>query len=91
MFFKPKPKPEMKKAIELVGEAIEIAYKHLRDKKYQPTESDLKLFERLGEELWHKHCTAKYIARNMGQRFRGEPEGAKKFTDKEVFDWHYPP
>ena len=75
----------------MVGDAVEVAYKYLRDKKFKPNESDVKLFEHLEKILWENHATAGYIARCMRQRMNGEPEGSKKFTDPEVFDYHYPP
>ncbi len=90
MFFRKKQKQPLEEAVSLINQAIEIAYTYKRDKTYQPTEEDLVLFEQLGEALWSNHATAQYIARCMGQRFRGEPEGARKFTDPEVFDYHYP-
>ena len=89
--FKPKQKPPLEGAIRMVGDTVEVAYKYLRDRKHMPTEEELKLLDQLVEALWQNHATAQYIARNMHQRFRGEPEGAKKFTDPEVFDYHYPP
>ncbi len=91
MFFKKRPKPPLARAISLVHEAVEIAYQYKRDKRYQPTDDDLRMFEGLYEALSHNMATAGYISRCMDQRARGEPEGAKKFTDPEVFDYHYPP
>jgi len=88
--FKRKPPPPLNEAINLIHEAIEIAYKHQRDKHYMPTEEDIELFKRIEEVLWQSKCTAEYITRCMQQRMNGEPEGAKKWHDKEVFDWHYP-
>lgn len=74
----------------MVGDAVEMAYKYLRDRKHMPTEEELSLLDRLVAALWSNHATAQYIARNMRQRANGEPEGAKKFTDPDVFDYHYP-
>lgn len=88
--FKPKPKPPLEGAIRMVGDAVEVAYKYLRDHKHMPTEEELKLLDGLVAVLWSTHATAQYVARNMHQRFRGEPEGAKKFTDPAVADYHYP-
>lgn len=90
MFFRKRPKPPLEQAIALVHEAVEIAFKHKRDKSYMPSEGDIKLFESLSEALWENHCTAQYIERCMIQRMRGEPEGSKKFTDPEVAAYHYP-
>lgn len=87
--FKRRPKPSLEDAIRMVGDAVEIAYKYLRD-RHMPTEDELRLLDGLVAELWSKHATVQYIARNMRQRANGEPEGAKKFTDPKVFDWHYP-
>lgn len=89
--FKRKPKPPLADAIHMVGDAVEVAYKYLRDRKHMPSEEELHLLDRLAEALWANHATAQYIARNMRQRAHGEPEGAKKFTDPTVFDYHYPP
>ena len=90
MLFRRKPKPPLAEAILMVGDATEIAYKYLRDRKHIPTEEELRLLNQLAEAMWANHATVQYIARNMGQRFRGEPEGAKKFTDPEAFNYHYP-
>ena len=70
--------------------AIEVAYRCKRDKGYMPSEAELKQFDRLAQHLWETHTTAQYIARFLYLRANGEPEGAKKFTDAEVFDYHYP-
>lgn len=86
-FFKRKPKPPLLDAIRMVSDATEIAYKYLRDRKHMPSEEELRLLNQLAETLWQNHATAQYIARNMGQRSRGEPEGAKKFTDSGVADY----
>ncbi len=88
--FKKKSKPPLEEAIGLVYQAVEIAYKYKRDKRYQPTEADLASFARLEQVLWRHHATAQYIASAMHQRFKGEAEGAKKFSDPELFDYHYP-
>ena len=90
MLFKRKPKPPIEGAIRIVGEAVEVAYGYLRDRKRIPTEEELRRLDELTKTLWESHCTVQYISRNLHQRFRGEPEGAKKFTDVEVFDYHYP-
>ena len=91
MLFKKKQKQPLEQAIALIHEAIEIAYTYKRDKHYEPNESDIVLFEQLRETLWANHATAEYIARCMNQRMNGGLEGAKKYTDSAVFDYHYPP
>jgi hypothetical protein len=90
-FFKSKQKVPIERALELVAEAVEIAFTYKRDKRYQPTEADLQLFEKLREAVFGMHATLDYICRRLEQRHHGEPEGAKKFTDPKVFDYHYPP
>lgn len=73
-----------------MADAVEIAYQYLRDRKHRPTEDELRLLDELAEVLWQNHATAQYIARNMHQRAKGQPEGAKKFTDPNAFEYHYP-
>jgi hypothetical protein len=90
MLFRRKPKPPLAEAIRMVSEATEAAYKYLRDRGHMPTEDELRLLNQLAETLWTNHATAQYISRNMHQRSRGEPEGAKKFTDEAAADYHYP-
>lgn len=90
MFFKKKPKPPLEDAIRMVQDAIEIAYKPLRDKKYMPTEAELEHFERLANTLWENYTTTQYISRCLHQRYNGEPERSRKFTNPKTFDWHYP-
>lgn len=75
--FKRKPKPPLADAIRMVGDAVEIAYKYLRDRKHMPSEEELRLLDGLVEALWANHATAQYIARNMRQRANGEPEGRR--------------
>ncbi len=86
MLFRRKPKPPLADAIRMVGDATEMAYKYLRDRKHMPSEEELRLFNQLAEILWENHVTAQYISRNMHQRSRGEPEGAKKYTDPVMLD-----
>ena len=80
----------MNEAIELVEIAMNIAYQHLSDGRYMPSEKELELFEKFSEMLYKEHATASYIHRCMGQRMRGEKEGAARWNDKESFDWHLP-
>jgi hypothetical protein len=91
LLFRKKPLPPLKQAIALINEAVEIAYKHQRNKQYMPTKSDLELFKRIEQLLSSASNTAAYIDRCMQQRAAGEPEGSKKWHNDEVFDYHYPP
>lgn len=90
MLFQKKPRPPLEQAARLVQEAVEVAYQYKRDRGYRPTPDDLAAFERLATLLWESHTTVRYIARCMGQRSRGEPEGAKKWHDPTVADYHLP-
>lgn len=90
MFFRKKPKPPLEDAIRMVQDAIEIAYKPLRDERHMPTEAELAQFDCLANTLRESYATAQYIARCMRQRYDGESEGSKKFTSPKPFDWHYP-
>ncbi len=91
LFFRKKPKPPLEQAIAMSCDALEIAYKYNRDRKHIPTEEELKLLDQLRETFLRNYGAAAIIARHMHQRFNGEPEGLKKFTDPNVFDYHYPP
>ncbi len=73
--FKPEPKPPLEEAIRMAGDAVEVAYAYLRDRKRMPTEEELARLDQLVEALWQNHATAQSIARKMHRRFRGEPEG----------------
>ena len=88
--FKRKPKPPLEGAIQMISDATEVAYKYLRDRSHMPTEEELRLLNQLAKTLWANHATAQYISRNMHQRSRGEPEGAKKLNDPAVADYHFP-
>lgn len=88
--FKKKPKSPLTQAARLVYDAIEIAYRYKRDKAYMPTPDDLKLFSELDHALWECHCSASYISHCMNQRAAGQKEGALKYSDPVVFDYHYP-
>lgn len=61
-----------------------------KDKLYRPTQEDIRELQFISEKLFHAHALAGYVERCMHQRMNGEAEGAKKFTDSEVFDYHYP-
>lgn len=88
--FKPKPKPPIQQASALLHDVTEIAYRYKRDKSHIPSEEEVAALWALHQQLWETRCTIEYIARNMEARRNGEPEGAAKFRDKEVMDWHYP-
>ena len=87
MCFKFKLEP-LELALKKIDEAIEIAYKYKRNKKYIPTVDDLLLFSQLETRLFTSQATLSYIYRCMNQRFKGEAEGAKKFTDPNTSEWH---
>lgn len=89
-FFGRKPKPPLAEAIGLAGQAIAIAYRYKRDRSHMPTEEELGLLDKLASTLWEAHATAEYIARTMHQRAAGEPEGVKKFSGPDMFNYHYP-
>ena len=89
--FKRKPRRPLDEVFRHIGEAVEILHAYKRSKTYMPSEGDLALFDEAQDEIWQAHATAEYIARCMHQRCCGEPEGANKFTDMDVFDYRYPP
>ena len=88
--FKRKPKQPLNAALAHVAAAVEILYEHKRDGVYKPAEADLLMFSAVQKALWEASCTAGYIERCLHQRYLGEPEGSKKFTDAEVERYHYP-
>lgn len=88
---KQKQKQPLIEAMALIDQATEIAYTYLRDTHYQPAATDLALFHMLSEHMWSNHATLEHITHCMDMRFHGQPEGAKKFTDAQVFDYHHPP
>ena len=90
LLFKRKPKQPLDTALAHVAAAVEILYSCKRDSSYQPTEQDLLIFSAVQKALWEASCTAGYIERCLHQRYLGEPEGSKKFTDAEVERYHYP-
>ena len=91
MVFRKKEKPPLDVAIDLVNQAVEMAYKYKRDKKYIPNAAEFKRLDGLLEALWQNHSTLDYIIRCLRQRSRGEPEGAARWHDKACFDYHFPP
>ena len=90
-FFKRKPLSPLKKALNHIRDAEEIITTHKRDKDYIPSQKDLVLLAQIGDAFYQGYAYASYVHRCLTQRKDGEPEGAKKFTDPEVFDYHYPP
>jgi hypothetical protein len=90
LFFKRKTPLPLHDVFRHIGEAVEILYIYQRDKRYMPTDDDLRQFSNACEALEQAGVTARYITRCLYQRHEGESEGAKKFTDHEVFDYHYP-
>ncbi|MDG1287376.1 MAG: hypothetical protein P8P30_07390 [Rickettsiales bacterium] len=94
MKFFPRRKPrkrDLQGAISLIDCAMEIIWRYQRDKDYMPTQVDLRQFERVASLMQENTGAAHYIHRCLKQRAAGRPEGAKKFTDSDVMDWHYPP
>lgn len=62
-------------AIRMTDDAVEIAYQYLRDRRYQPSEEELVLIDKLVESLWQNHATAHYIARSLRARSRSKQSG----------------
>jgi hypothetical protein len=69
----------------MANEAVDIAYKYQHDRKYMPSEKELRLFDALAETLFRNHSTVTRIARKMHQRACGEPEDAQIFIDPTMF------
>jgi phytoene dehydrogenase-like protein len=74
MLFKRKPKPPLAEAARLAERAVELVYLYWRDRRYRPSETDVKLFQDLEKTLFRSAATARRIAIRLERRFHGEPE-----------------
>jgi hypothetical protein len=74
MLFKRKPKPPLIEAVRLVDRAVLLIHGYWRDRRYRPSEADLRLFLDLEKRLFRSAATARRIALRMERRFHGEPE-----------------
>ena len=83
-------KRDLQGATSLLHCAMEILWRYQRDKTYIPSLEDQKEFERFVSLLQESSGTAHYVHRCLQQRACGEAEGARRSTDPEVSDWHYP-
>ncbi len=92
MFFRRKPKlhASLDEVLEHIAAASKIMTAYKRDKHFIPTSTELERFYEIEQAFWAHNATLGYVVRCMRQRAAGEPEGAKKFSDPEVFDYHYP-
>ena len=72
MLFGREPKPPLADVIEMIDDAMEIAYLYLRDARHVSAEEDLGLMDRLAESLFAYHATAQYISRKMRGRIHGD-------------------
>ena len=88
--FRRKPPPTLKEALTLINQASRIVLNCRRDKSFIPNKSDLALLQQVEHAFHEAHASSSYVHRCMQQRIEGKPEGAAKFNDKEVFDYHYP-
>ncbi len=61
-----------------------------KNKQFQPIQDDLKDLQRVCEQLHHAYSVAGYVSVAMQKRYEGKPEGAARFNNAEVFDYHYP-
>ena len=74
MFFKRKPKPPLKDAVRLVNEAVGLIRSHWRDRSFQPSEADVRVFRDVEMMLFRSAAAARRIATRMERRLNGEPE-----------------
>lgn len=74
MFFRRMPLHSIDTAREMMHHAMHIAYGYKRNKKYMPTEEEVKKFELFEAELWRHYCTARYILHSMNRRICGKAE-----------------
>ena len=93
MFFQRKPRQHtpLNEVLHHVAISSEIMMEYVRDKRFISTPAELEQFYEIEQAFWAHNATISYVVRCMRQRAAGKPEGAKKFTDPEVLDYHYPP
>lgn len=90
MFFKKKSKKPLQQALELIQQANQIVMAYKRDKTFMPTKSEMELIEQIQLYLQTSCGNVGYIERCMYQRLENKPEGAARFNDDEVMEYHYP-
>ncbi len=61
-----------------------------KNKQFQPSQDDLKDLQRVCEQLHHAYGVAGYVSVAMQKRYEGKPEGAARFNNEEVFEYHFP-
>jgi hypothetical protein len=88
--FRRKPPLPFKEALQHIHKANDIIAAHVKDKRYMPSKKDLISLDEIIGVLHLSYASANYAHRCLEQRRDGEPEGAKKFNDPEVLDYHYP-
>jgi len=81
VFFRRKPKPPLAEAARLVEEAVRLVHGYWRDRRYSPSEADLRAFHDREMRLFRSAATARRIALRMERRAAGEPEVAARKWD----------
>jgi len=77
MLFKRKPKPPLTEAARLMDQPDGLIHAYWRDRRYQPSEADLRLFLDLERTLFRSAATAGRIALRMERRFHGPRSGER--------------
>ena len=90
MLFKKKPLSPVGEISHRIDGLSDDLMKLKKEKAYRPSPDDLRELTFITEKLHHAYAVAGYVERCLHQRAQGEPESAKKFTDPDVFNYHYP-
>ena len=91
MFFKRRPHLPLEQALQLIDAASDIIMQYKRNTAYMPTDHDFETLCHINEAYHQGYASAEYVECCLHQRLAREPEGSKKWHDKEVFDYHNPP
>ncbi len=64
------PSPPIEEALELLRQAMDIAFSYLEDPHYVPTEEELEQFRYMERSLLQHHAAAEALYRRLKERCR---------------------
>lgn len=77
---------ELQQQIETINKQL-LSYK--QDSSYMPNTQDIEQFHYIISRLHENHATALYVLRCMKQRHEGKPEGAGKYHNSDIENYHF--